>query len=97
MRDEVSHQRLHKAMTGQAPHFRRAQGQDCLPQGCFYFLFTEKMCVIYYKVFLLPTLSVVGIMTSETHCPKEHSPHTELSSLKAISCAGVSLLKEYYF
>lgn len=55
------------------------------------------MCVIYYKVFLLPTLSVIGIMTSETHCPQEHSPHTELSSLKAISCAGVALLKEYYF
>lgn len=55
------------------------------------------MCVIYYKVFLLPTLLVIGIMTSETHCPQEHSPHTELSSLKAISCAGVALLKEYYF
>lgn len=47
MGDKESHQRLHKAMTDQAPHFGRVQGQDCLPQGCLYFLFSEKMCVIY--------------------------------------------------
>lgn len=51
MGDKVSHQRLRKAMTGQVPHFGRAQGQDCLPQGCFYFLFSEKMCVIYLEGF----------------------------------------------